>query len=412
MRKHVGVRTLIGLIVGVAAIAAMMSSVATARPRAHGAAATIKILDESGVGSPLGSYPGDWGGAQAAALATNKAGGINGAKVDVTLCNDHQLANGAATCGHEAASDHVAAVVGWTGFDPELNPILYSAKIPVFQWVISDYAQTLSGQGPWSIQYPLNGAALPEWIGEVYAAKAAGAKSIAFMLVNYPGLSTVVSEEQQAAKKLGLKDLGIVNTTETQTSFSSTAQSLATLKPDAVLLNATAPQEDATLEAATQIGFSPTWISDSGTFNPETFAAFAKLAPKEWISSTVPPATDNAVPAIATFNKEMNAAAAAGISNAAVGNRDESTEFTWLSTHAFFDLAKTIKGAVTNTSVLAALKTAKSINVEGLITWSPAAKGLPMFGRVTDGGIAYWGPVKNGVYTPSSHAPVLKESGL
>jgi branched-chain amino acid transport system substrate-binding protein len=412
MKRHIGVRKVVGIALGVGAVAALMSGVATASPRAHAAKSVIKILDESGVGSPLGTYPGDWGAAQAAALAVNKAGGIHGAKVQVILCNDHQLANGAATCGREAVSDHVAAVVGWTGFDPELDPILAAAHIPVFQWVISDYAQTLSGKGEWSIQYPLNGGAFPEWVGEVYAAKAAGAKSVAFVTVNYPGINVVVGQEKAAARKLGLKIVGTVGTTETQTTFSTTAQKLASLRPDAVLLNATAPQEDAILEAASTIGFSPTWISDGGTFNPQTFAAFVKLAPKIWMSTTVPFATDNSVPAIKTFNREMNAAAAAGISNAATGNRDESTIYTWLSTHAFFALAKTIKGPVTSSSVLKALRTAKNINVEGLFKWSPAAKGLPSYGRVTDGGLAFYGPVKNGVYTPSARKAVLEDAGL
>jgi ABC-type branched-subunit amino acid transport system substrate-binding protein len=389
-----------------------MSGVATASPRAHQAAATIKILTESGVGSPIGTYPGDWGGPQAAAYAINKAGGIHGAKIKVITCNDQITANGAVACAREAVADHVAAVVGWTGFDPQINPILYAAKIPVLQWVISDFSDALSGKGQWSIQFPVNGGAFPEWIGEVFAAKAAGAKSVAFEDTNFPGISTVVAQERQAAHAIGLKDLGLVPTTLTQTTFSSTAQSLANLKPDAVLLNSTSPQEDAILAAASTTGFSPIWISDGGTFNPETFAAFTKLAPKIWMSSTVPFANATSYPAIKTMNKEMDAAVAAGISNAATGNRDESTIYSWLSTHAFAQVAATIKGPVTNLSLLAALKKTKNLKVEGMEVYSPAVKGDPKFPRVTSGGLDYVGPVKNGEYVPSQRVQVLKLAGL
>jgi ABC-type branched-subunit amino acid transport system substrate-binding protein len=405
--KHLAVRKVAALVVGVAAVAAVMSGVATAAPRSHAAAATINILAESGVGSPLGSYPGDWGGPQAAALAINKAGGINGAKLNVITCQDNITANGAAACAREAVAKKVAAVVGWTGFDPEFGPIVAAAHIPVIQWVISDFDAVLSGKSTWSVQYPLNGGAFPEWIGEVYAAKAAGAKTVAFVVVNFPGISTVVAQEKAAAAKLGLKVVGTVNTVETQTTFATSASQLAALKPDAVLLNATSPQEDAILEAAQGIGFSPIWISDGGTFNPETFAAWAKLAPKEWMSSSVPFANDTKYPGIATMNTEMNAAVSAGISNAAVGNRDESTVYSWLATHAFADVAKTIKGPVTAASVLAALKTAKNVNVEGIETYSPSATGLASWPRVTSGGLDYIGPVKSGIYVPTSRPAVL-----
>jgi hypothetical protein len=205
-----------------------------------------------------------------------------------------------------------------------------------------------------------------------------------------------------------LKVVGTVNTVETQTTFATSASQLAAMKPDAVLLNATSPQEDSILEAAQGIGFSPTWISDGGTFNPETFAAWAKLSSNEWMSSSVPFANDNEIAGIKTLNSEMNAAVSAGISNAAVGNRDESTVYSWLATHAFADVAKTIKGPVTAASVTAALKTTKNLNVEGIEDYSPSTTGLSSWPRVTSGGLDYIGPVKQGVYVPTSRPAVLK----
>ena len=410
MKRHVGRRRVAGLVLALAA-AGLATSVAAASP-AHKAAATIKILSESGVGSPIGTYPGDWGGPQAAAYAIDKAGGINGAQVQVITCNDHITANGATTCAREAVADKVAAVVGWTGFDPQINPILAAAKIPVIQWVISDFTDALSGSGQWSIQYPVDGGAFPEWIGEPFAAKAAGAKTVAIVTTNFPGIDVVVNQEIAAAKAIGLNYLGTVNTVLTQTTFAQTAQQLANLKPDAVIMTATSPQEDAILQASTTIGFSPTWVSDGGTFNPQTFAAFTKLAPKIWMSSTVPFANANVIPAVKTMNAEMDAAAAHGISNAVPGNRDESTIFSWLSTHAFAQVAKTIKGPVTNLSLLAALQKAKNVNVEGIMTYSPATKGDPKFPRVTGGGLDYIGPVTNGLYVPTQRIPVLAKSGL
>jgi hypothetical protein len=96
-----------------------------------------------------------WGAG--AAYAVELAGGTNGAKLEVITCNEHITANGAVVCCREAVADKVAAVVGWPGFDAELNPVLHAAKIPALQWVISDFDQTQRGSGQWSIQYSLNG---------------------------------------------------------------------------------------------------------------------------------------------------------------------------------------------------------------------------------------------------------------
>jgi ABC-type branched-subunit amino acid transport system substrate-binding protein len=253
---------------------------------------------------------------------------------------------------------------------------------------------------------------LPEWYGTSFAAKQAGAKTIAYVTIQFPGSSTNQGYEEVAANKLGVKPVGVVSTTLTQVTFDSTIQQLRALNPDAVMLNTSSQQADGIVEAAASVGFDPIWISAAGSFTPQTFSVWAKLSTKEWLASSVPPAYDTAIPGIATFNREMNADAAAGDANAATGNRDENSIYTWLSVHAFTQLAKLIKGPVTNTSILAEMKKAKNINVEGIFTWSPSKRGLATYPRVTDGGLAYFGPVSNGLYVPAKRLPVLMLSGV
>jgi hypothetical protein len=53
----------------------------------------------------------------------------------------------------------------------------------------------------------------------------------------------------------------------------------------------------------------------------------------------------------------------------------------WLAVHAFAEVAKTVKGEITNETMKEALEAAKNIDVEGVLTWSPAELGSPELGK-------------------------------
>jgi ABC-type branched-subunit amino acid transport system substrate-binding protein len=70
----------------------------------------------------------------------NDAGGINGRKINLTVCNDKFDPNTAADCARQAASKRVVAVLaGYEPYAPQVTPVLEAAKIPyVYNGVYAD----------------------------------------------------------------------------------------------------------------------------------------------------------------------------------------------------------------------------------------------------------------------------------
>jgi len=62
----------------------------------------------------------------------NAAGGVNGRKVKLILCDDKDDPNTAADCARRAVSEKVVAVLEtYTGHSPQIVPVLEAAKIPL-----------------------------------------------------------------------------------------------------------------------------------------------------------------------------------------------------------------------------------------------------------------------------------------
>src|SRR3984957_18683229 len=109
-------------------------SPAAATSAATGSTATgsaIQLMVLNTENGPEANSPEDVAGAQAAAMAINASGGINGHQVKIISCNDQFNPNVAAQCGRTAATDHVVAVVGNKSTNGTvIDPILQQEKIP------------------------------------------------------------------------------------------------------------------------------------------------------------------------------------------------------------------------------------------------------------------------------------------
>jgi ABC-type branched-subunit amino acid transport system substrate-binding protein len=77
------------------------------------------------------AFPESLIGMQAQINHINSSGGIGQRKVNLIVCNDQGDPNVAASCGRQAISDHVVAVIaGWSNQGPSILPILSTAGIP------------------------------------------------------------------------------------------------------------------------------------------------------------------------------------------------------------------------------------------------------------------------------------------
>jgi ABC-type branched-subunit amino acid transport system substrate-binding protein len=92
--------------------------------------APVTIMVIAPADNAIFNVPEVFGGAKAAAMAINKAGGIGGAKVNIVECNDFANVNSATTCARKAIADHVDAVLAPdASFEETAIPLLAAAHI-------------------------------------------------------------------------------------------------------------------------------------------------------------------------------------------------------------------------------------------------------------------------------------------
>ncbi|WP_189313386.1 ABC transporter substrate-binding protein [Streptomyces brasiliensis] len=122
-------------------------------PGTGGADDTIKVMTWAPSNTNATDKPGMPAMAAAYAKWINKNGGINGRKLRVLTCNDHNDSVGAAKCARRAASEDVVAVVGsYSQFGDSYFAPLEGAGIPY----IGGYGVT-NEEFTSTTSYPVNG---------------------------------------------------------------------------------------------------------------------------------------------------------------------------------------------------------------------------------------------------------------
>jgi ABC-type branched-subunit amino acid transport system substrate-binding protein len=365
---------------------------------------------DSLTGNALASFPEVFGAAQAAALAVNNTGGVNGHTIHIVTCNDQFTPNGATACARQAVSDHVVAYAGFDLLSSAIYPVLQNAGIASTLLAVAPIDAQTPGQ------FPITGGGVTEFYGHAYAAAKAGAKTAAIVIPEIPGYQTDISNEELTAKAVGLKIVKVIAVPSSQTTFAATLQQLRATNPDAVL-NLLTPGAQALLtQTAKSEGYSPIWVADYAGQDPKSLAAIVPNTSALWLESALPPATaKDKFNGIAQFDTEMTAAAGSGVSDAGSDGWSEAAVNTWLQIHAIAEVAKTVKGALTAATVMTALKSTHGLDLYGLTSWSPAqTTGPKVAPYVTDDGAIYYGPVVNGTFTPVSttSADLFKIDGL
>jgi ABC-type branched-subunit amino acid transport system substrate-binding protein len=384
-------------------VAATSTPSAAAQPKGT----PLTIMVTTGINTPQGSFPGDYSGAQAAALEINGHGGANGHPVKIVTCNNMNTPAGATTCARQAVSQKVDAVVGTVQFGQVVYPTLAAAQTPSSFYTITG----LDLQTP--TNFPMSGGGWVTLIGQPLAAKRAGATKLGIVCATLPGFSTLCANAKSVAVHNGMTVVALVPLSLTTTTFSSQVQQLRSAGANGVLFMTTAAQMAPFMQAANAVGYTPAWTNSLGSFSVPVLQAASRLSKKLWLTSAYPPASSaSQYPGMAAYTQEMSAAGKAGIENTSTPNQTESSINAWAAVHGFADVAKTLSGDVTAASLLAAVKTATNVNVSGLLTWSPGAPGNPKYPGLKDNGLQYSGPVANGVYAPNPHDPTPALAGV
>lgn len=349
-------------------------------------------------GDPIAEHPEVGAGAQAAAKAISDAGGIGTHPVQIITCDIHDSPTQELACAQQAVSEHVVAVVGSlfeTG--AQSIPMLEQAGIPVIGPLGVYTPQELSSTDVW----PLMGGAVTTYPAIPYLVAKQGLKRLAVATSPGTGLDKLIEAQ---TTKAGMTYAGTVNVPLTATDYQPYAKSLKDLTPDVIVQILSTTGSAQIMKAGAQIGLNATWANQTLNIDVSNLSTFGSSADGMFITSSFPPATASAqFPGIKSFNAEMDAAGKAGTANTDIRSAQAVT--SWLAVHAVATAAKSTTGLLTGAGLIADLKAAQTIDVEGLISWTPNASGPTNFPRVTNSNV-FLEKVSSGQLQLVSNTPV------
>ncbi|OKJ11873.1 ABC transporter substrate-binding protein [Kitasatospora sp. CB01950] len=201
-RRH---RTGAALAAGLA-LPALLSATACGGPAAADATGkdvTVMTFAPSGTGAA--DRPGMTALAEAIGRDLNAHGGLNGHKVRVLTCNEHDTTDGATACADQAVGAHAVAVVGSASqYGSNFIPVLEAAGIPF----IGGYGlSTPEFSSP--LSYPVNGGTPALVAGSGRQLIDAGCKQIALIRPDSRSGDALVSYLGTAVKQTGIRIVDI-----------------------------------------------------------------------------------------------------------------------------------------------------------------------------------------------------------
>jgi ABC-type branched-subunit amino acid transport system substrate-binding protein len=340
-------------------------------------------------------------GAEVAAAAVNKAGGIGGHQVVIDHCNDQFTSNGALACARAAVAQHVVATVAdASSFGDVINPILAQAKIPA---VAMEGISNADWDSP--AAFPLT--AVLSWSQDMVIAKQHHITKVGWAYVNAPGAQgQELATESNTTGPLGIKVVSSVAISLTATNFTNYAEQLQSSGAQAVVLELATGQIPSLINAANSIGYHPEWLGSSVVIGPAGYKAMGSVANGMNLAEELPPATATATyPGLQTFADQTSAAGMSSVTNI----NDAYAENAWLGVWGakkFYDQEMQGK-ELTAPALFDALTadTTKPVNLFGIVNWTPGASGPKGYGREANSG--FWvAHVTNGGIVLDSPEPV------
>jgi len=354
--------------------------------------------------------PDELAAARAAVRAVDAAGGIKGRRIEVDFCNSQNDPNATASCARELISDGVVAVdpsIDVQG--PQMVEQLRQAGIPVVNETAL-YPQEFTARNAFLFYGGPEGYVA----SDVVNAADNGLHKIALVVNQGVPVDTYVAAVKAAAAKVGSEYKGDVLIPMTPVSdYAPYAQALLSSGADAVVDPLGVNQEIPLIQAMKEIGSKQTSILNDGGVTVASLAS-GSLNGSLLVTTAPPvtPLTESAIPAIATFAKQMQAEERSGDSAASFSTGNGRPTFQlrdWASLEALFNVMESINGTITAHSVMHALTTADSVSVDGVYPpWNPASTVnlLGISGARISEPYAWLNRIENGVEQPVRKDPL------
>ena len=137
-------------------------------------------------------------GYRAATAAINKTCQL-GRPIKFIACDDKVSPNGAADCGRRAVAAKAFGVSSYTGFGENFTAPVVAAKIPLLPFSGNSATESTS-----PLSYPF-GDSIPIVLSALPAAKALGAKKLAYLHLDVPSIGFLLNLVRKAASHFGIQ---------------------------------------------------------------------------------------------------------------------------------------------------------------------------------------------------------------
>lgn len=334
-----------------AAAAALMLSLTacgTSESGSGSSADSIKIMQIAPFESQVTSLPFMKTAAQAAVDEVNAAGGIGGKDVELLTCNDKYDPNESLRCAQKAVKEKAVAVVGsLTGFGAQVLPVLEQAKIPS---IGADAITPYDAKSPMSF---LLDPGVPGYAAmPAVAKKSLGATKLLALHIEGPSAGTNQEFFEAGSKLAGTEIVGDVKIPLDAIDYSQYVAKAESQGAEAII--SSMPNE-ANLKLWKALGSTKSAVKvvvSIGSVSPELIKEAGAAADGSYVVSGTPYADDSNetgkafLAAMKRYQPEEKVFAGVGVR-------------AYAAVKLFADVAGSIEGEVTNTSVLDALNAVK-----------------------------------------------------
>jgi ABC-type branched-subunit amino acid transport system substrate-binding protein len=329
---------------------------ASADSDAAASGSPVKVMATGILATPAANFAESVNGAEAAADAINKTGGINGHPIQIITCNDNLNVNDAIACAREAIADHVIAYAG--GVEPSdaaVFPYLERAQIP---YVGPETLDPTAASSKFS--FPLDGennVMMAE--SGTLAVKMGGPRVVVFQLSDQPASISSAAYGLGAIKAAGGTVAKLIGAPIDTVNWSSYAAQAMNANPDGVTCSCSPENTPGLLKALRQAGFNGPITEATTAFLVSDIKSLGSLAGKVYLTGSMR-SPDAASPDLQPYLDEMSA------TQPASALRDQTSEVSWLAVHVIADLLNG-QQSLTSATLLKQLQTTKGINGHGLI---------------------------------------------
>lgn len=361
-----------------AALAVAVMVIATPLGANAASKSTILIGTIFTAGTPNLNEVGPDASLLAGIRAINKRGGVNGHPLKLVSCNDQGDPNLSESCARKMVHDHVVATIGdvSAGNADAIVSILNAAHIPQIGEE-SDNAEYTCGTC-----FPL-GPGTYGYIGGVLDYfRQAHLTKVYLVGANLTGLTQDTSPDAvKAAHSLGLQVMGTSLQPPNVADWSPIAAQIASSGAQAVWTFLVGADGVNLVKALQNVGFKGK-IGVDAEYTPAELHELGLQSNGQVVSfsPTAPLTASSQIPAVARFQKQLQAEHAAGNADAAPGNLDLVSVADWSVLYAFADIVKRLK-TVTTATTLKALEGQKTpVSLQEIFPgkWTPGKRsGVP-----------------------------------